>query len=50
MEVKIETSWKKLLEDEFGKDYFEELVEFVKMSIKTQLFIHRLGLFLMLLN
>ena len=37
MEVKIETSWKKLLEDEFGKDYFEELVEFVKNEYKNSI-------------
>jgi len=37
MEVKIETSWKKLLEDEFGKDYFEKLVEFVKNEYKNSI-------------
>ncbi len=30
MEVKIEESWKKHLEDEFGKPYFTELTEYVK--------------------
>ncbi|MDB4992476.1 MAG: Uracil-DNA glycosylase [Parcubacteria group bacterium] len=30
MEVKIETSWKKALEAEFGKEYFEKLTAFVK--------------------
>ncbi len=30
MEVQIENSWKKLLSEEFEKDYFKNLVEFVK--------------------
>lgn len=30
MDVKIESSWKRALEDEFGKEYFKELTEFVK--------------------
>lgn len=30
MEVKIEPSWKKVLEPEFSKDYFAKLAEFVK--------------------
>lgn len=30
MNVKIEASWKALLEDEFDKEYFKELVKFVK--------------------
>jgi len=30
MDVKIEASWKKVLEEEFGKDYFKTLTEFVK--------------------
>lgn len=30
MEVKIEDSWKKVLEGEFDKDYFRKLAEFVK--------------------
>jgi uracil-DNA glycosylase len=29
-EVKIEPSWKRALEDEFGKEYFRNLTEFVK--------------------
>jgi uracil-DNA glycosylase len=29
-DVKIESSWKKALQDEFGKDYFKKLREFVK--------------------
>ncbi len=30
MEVKMEASWKKALEEEFGKTYFKELTDFVK--------------------
>lgn len=30
MDVKIEPSWKKVLKDEFEKDYFKELSEFVR--------------------
>jgi uracil-DNA glycosylase len=33
MEVKIEPSWKKKLQEEFGKQYFAELVAFVKKEI-----------------
>ena len=29
-DVKIEESWKKILQDEFGKEYFKKLREFVK--------------------
>ncbi len=36
MEVKLEESWKKLLQEEFNKEYFEKLVEFVKQEYKTQ--------------
>ena len=35
MEVRIETSWKKLLADEFKKSYFNELTEFVRNEYKT---------------
>ena len=35
MEVKIEKSWKKLLADEFKKDYFIKLTEFVRNEYKT---------------
>jgi len=35
MDVKIEASWKKALEKEFDKDYFANLVEFVKKEYKT---------------
>lgn len=34
MEVKIEPSWKKKLEEEFGKQYFAELTNFVKEEYK----------------
>lgn len=30
MDVKIEPSWKEVLKEEFGKDYFKTLTEFVK--------------------
>ncbi len=30
MDVKIEPSWKKILQDEFDKDYFKQLTDFVK--------------------
>lgn len=30
MEVKLDTSWKELLRDEFEKPYFQQLVQFVK--------------------
>ena len=35
MEVKIEPSWKKVLQSEFDKDYFQQLTEFVKAEYKT---------------
>lgn len=35
MDVKIETSWKKVLEREFDKDYFKKLADFVKNEYKT---------------
>ena len=34
MEVKIEPSWKTVLQDEFSKAYFEELTRFVKEEYK----------------
>lgn len=34
MEVKLEPSWKKKLEEEFGKEYFAELAAFVKEEYK----------------
>lgn len=34
MDVKIEPSWKKVLQDEFGKEYFQTLTEFVKAEYK----------------
>ena len=30
VDVKIEPSWKELLQDEFEKPYFSELIQFVK--------------------
>ncbi|MDD4106742.1 MAG: uracil-DNA glycosylase [Candidatus Shapirobacteria bacterium] len=32
MDVKIEASWKKVLEEEFSEKYFQDLVEFVKQE------------------
>jgi uracil-DNA glycosylase len=34
MEVKIEESWKRALQEEFGKPYFEQLTQFVKDEYK----------------
>lgn len=36
MEVKIEASWKQLLQTEFEKEYFIKLTEFVRNEYKTQ--------------
>ncbi|WP_221037730.1 uracil-DNA glycosylase [Borrelia sp. HM] len=36
MEVKIEDSWKKILKDEFCKEYFIKLVSFIKNEYKTK--------------
>ena len=35
MDVKIEAGWKKQLAEEFDKDYFQELTEFVREEYKT---------------
>ncbi|MBP9818141.1 uracil-DNA glycosylase [Candidatus Shapirobacteria bacterium] len=35
MDVKIEASWKNVLEEEFNQEYFEKLVEFVKDEYKS---------------
>ncbi|WP_449504533.1 uracil-DNA glycosylase [Draconibacterium halophilum] len=35
MDVKIETGWKKQLQEEFEKDYFIQLSEFVRNEYKT---------------
>lgn len=35
MQVKIEPSWKKVLEGEFEKDYFTHLAEFIKAEYKS---------------
>lgn len=34
-DVRIEPSWKKVLKEEFGKDYFRRLTEFVKSEYKS---------------
>lgn len=36
MDVKIEQSWKDQLKDEFEKDYFEKLTDFVRVEYKTK--------------
>lgn len=36
MEVKIASSWRTLLNDEFHKPYFKELIEFIKHEYKRQ--------------
>ena len=36
MEVQIEKSWKELLKDEFKKEYFKNLIDFIKSEYKTQ--------------
>ncbi|MBN2765628.1 MAG: uracil-DNA glycosylase [Paludibacteraceae bacterium] len=36
MDVKIEPSWKEALKDEFGKDYFEKLTDFVKTEYSSK--------------
>jgi len=36
MDVKIEESWKEQLNDEFGKDYFVKLTEFVREEYRTK--------------
>ena len=36
MDVKIETSWKEKLSEEFEKDYFVKLTEFVKSEYKSK--------------
>lgn len=35
MDIKLEESWKKLLEPEFEKEYFKKLIEFVKLEYKN---------------
>ena len=35
MEVRIEPSWKEALKEEFGKEYFSKLTEFVKEEYKS---------------
>lgn len=36
MTVRLEASWKQLLEDQFDQPYFSQLVDFVKSEYKTQ--------------
>lgn len=36
MDVKIHESWKKVLEEEFGKDYFKKLVDFIKSEYSSK--------------
>jgi len=36
MDVKIESSWKEKLQREFGRDYFENLAEFVRQEYKQK--------------
>jgi uracil-DNA glycosylase len=36
MEIKIEEGWKQLMHDEFEKEYFKTLTEFVKEEYRTQ--------------
>ncbi len=36
MDVKIEPSWSKILNNEFEKPYFVKLTEFVKTEYRTQ--------------
>jgi uracil-DNA glycosylase len=36
MDVKVEQSWKRVLEAEFGKPYFRELTDFVKAEYKER--------------
>lgn len=36
MEVKIEKSWKEALKDEFGKEYFAKLAEFVRTEYQQE--------------
>lgn len=36
MTVSIEDSWKKMLKDEFEKEYFSNLVDFIKKEYKSQ--------------
>ena len=36
MEVRIAADWKELLQPEFDKPYFEELIRFVKAEYATQ--------------
>ena len=37
MEIKIEDSWKSQLADEFSKEYFLQLIQFVKSEYKSHI-------------
>lgn len=37
MDVKIESSWKQVLQQEFDKEYFEQLTNFIRNEYKTKL-------------
>ena len=36
MDVKIESSWKEVLQPEFEKEYIKQLTEFVRKEYKTK--------------
>jgi uracil-DNA glycosylase len=36
MSVKIEKSWEEVLQQEFEKDYFKNLIQFIKTEYNTQ--------------
>ena len=38
MSIKIEDSWKQLLNSEFNKNYFKELISFVKSESRFNVF------------
>ena len=43
MDVKIEDSWKKVLKDEFTKDYFLQIVTFIKTEKAAEKIIYPTG-------
>jgi uracil-DNA glycosylase len=43
MEVNIETKWKEVLREEFQKDYFKSLVEFIKNEYSSQIIYPKAG-------
>ena len=50
MDVKIESSWKEILKDEFEKEYFLNLVEKYKNAIKNSIVLPRPGFIFHALN